>query len=357
MKQLITPKMLKKGDTIATISLSWGGAGVFKDKYLLGKQQFEQTFGVKIVETPHALSSPQELYEHPEWRLADFMWAFENQDIKGILTNIGGDETIRLLTLMNEIHFETIRRNPKVFLGMSDTTVNHFMCLKAGLSSFYSPSLMFGYAENGGIPDYIIRNTKQTLFSNQPIGTLSASEEFIAQRIPFEDTLTRRERTKAQPWRFIQGEAKVSGRLIGGCIDVLDFMNGTALWPTLDEWENTVLFLETSEEKPSPDQVSYWLRNFAAQGILQRISGILFARPGGEFSPQKVDKQKQFIEHYVDYDAVILKVLKEYQCHNLAVVTNMDFGHTVPQLILPYGKLCEIDPKRQHVSISEPGVI
>ncbi len=34
----------------------------------------------------------------------------------------------------------------------------------------------------------------------------------------------------------------------------------------------------------------------------------------------------------------------------------MDFGHTVPQVILPYGALCEIDPVNKKVSILESAV-
>lgn len=357
MHQLIKPHKLNKNDTVATISLSWGGAGMFKDRYLYAKKLFEQTFGVKVIESPHSLCSPDELYNHPEWRLQDLMWAFENDEVKAVLTTIGGDDTIRLLSLMNGTHFETMRKHPKIFMGMSDTTVNHFMCLKAGLSSFYSPALMFGYAENGGIPDYIVKNTEKSLFSTEPIGTLTPSKDFIVQKIPFDDFQTIRCRISAESWRFIQGSTKASGRLIGGCIDVLNLINGTSLWPKIDEWENVVLFIETSEEKPSADQLSYWLRNFGAQGILSKLSGILFARPGGEFSAQKVEKQNQYIAHYTDYDVAILKVLREYNCTEIPVVTNMDFGHTVPQLILPYGALCEIDVCTRKVSILEAGVV
>ncbi len=356
MKQLIKPTKLNKNDTVAAVSLSWGGCDEFKNRYLQGKRQFEETFDVKIIEMPHTLSSAQDIYEHPEWRLQDLMSAFTDKNIKAILTTIGGDDTIRLLSLMNKTHFDIIRNNPKIFMGMSDTTVNHFMCFKAGLSSFYSPSLMFGYAENGGIPDYMVQNTKKTLFSSNVIGQLVPSKEFIVQKVPFEKNDIR-QRIPTKPWRFIQGNTKTIGRLLGGCIDVLDFINGTTLWPKNDEWENAVLFIETSENKPTPDQLCYWLRNFAAQGILQKISGILFARPGGEFSIHKADAQERFLSCYTDYDTSILQVLKEYNCPDIPVVTNMDFGHTVPQFILPYGALCEIDPIMQTVSILESGVI
>ena len=49
-------------------------------------------------------------------------------------------------------------------------------------------------------------------------------------------------------------------------------------------------------------------------------------------------------------------VCKEYERQDLPIVTNMDFGHTVPQLILPYGITAEINPNLKTVSILEAAV-
>lgn len=357
MKQLIKPKVLQYGDIIASISLSSGVAGVFPERYKQGVKQIEDTFGIRVIPTPHSLCSPQEIYEHPEWRLEDMMWAFEKTDIKGIISNIGGNDTIRLLPLMTEKHFEIIRNNPKIFMGLSDTTVNHMMCFKAGLSSFYSPSLLFGYAENEGIPEIMIENTKKTLFSTEPIGVLPESKEFIIEYIGWDlKHQPKRERRPSTSWHYIQGDNIVRGPLIGGCMDALmSMIIGTKLWPELDEFNNAILFLENSEERPSIDLVLYWMRNLGAQGILKRISGLLFARPGSGYFETK-DEEQKWIDKYPEYDEAILKGLKEFGRTDLPVVTNMDYGHTLPQLILPYGIQIEINPKTKTVSLLEGAV-
>ncbi len=356
MKNLIKPKALKAGDLVATVSLSWGGASVFPYRYEQSKKQFEKTFDVKIIEAPNALSSAETLYQNPKLRLDDLMWAFENKDVKAILTNIGGDDTIRLLPLMNEKHFEIMRKNPKIFLGMSDTTVNHFMCFKAGLSSFYSPSLMFGYGENGGIPDFLIQNTKKTLFSSKAVGALPESDFFIVDRVDWGlQPAPIRSHTPSTPWRYLGASKRVTGRLIGGCMDLFQFINGTSLWPQKEEWSGAILFLETSEERPTPSSLLYMMRNLGAQGILKELNGILFARPGGEFLESESKLKESYLKTYPDYDAVLLKVCKEFDV-DIPIVTNMDFGHTVPQVILPYGALCEIDPVNKKVSILENAV-
>lgn len=355
MKQLIKPKALKTGDTIASITLSYGAAACFPKRYQQGVCQLEESFNIHVIPTPNSLKSPDEIYNHPDWRLDDLMWAFQNPDIKGIICNIGGDDTIRLLSLMNEKHFDIIRNNPKIFLGFSDTTTNHLMCFKAGLSSFYSASLLFGYAENGGIPDIMIQNTQRTLFSTNPIGVLPESDFFIVDFVDWgAEEQPIRSRIPTTPWRYIQGDKPAQGRLIGGCTEVLVMDTGTSLWPNLDDFNGSILFLENSEEMQPPEYLLYFLRNLGAQGILERINGILFARPGNDRFKNE-QHRNEWLSGYTKFDEVILQVLKEYNRTDLPVVCNMDFGHTVPQLILPYGALCEINPIQKEVSILESG--
>jgi len=71
----------------------------------------------------------------------------------------------------------------------------------------------------------------------------------------------------------------VSGRLVGGCLDVLEFLKGTPWWIPKKSWDGAIFFAETSEEAPAPNVVGYWLRNYGSQGILERISGMMVARP------------------------------------------------------------------------------
>lgn len=61
---------------------------------------------------------------------------------------IGGEDSIRLLPF---IDLNVIRQNPKIFIGLSDSTVSHFVMLTAGLTSFYGPSILAGFAENSGM--------------------------------------------------------------------------------------------------------------------------------------------------------------------------------------------------------------
>ncbi|MDD3669107.1 MAG: LD-carboxypeptidase [Alphaproteobacteria bacterium] len=357
MKRLIKPAALKPGDTIAAISLSWGGPGAIPHRYEQGKRQFMETFGVRVVETPHARAKPDELSNHPEKRLDDLIGAFKDPDIKGIVCTIGGNDTNRLIRLMTDEHYGIIRDNPKVFMGFSDTSVNHFMCYRAGLSSFYGGCFLFTFAENGGIPAYTAENIKKTLFDPRPIGVLPESPEFIVDTIDWNIKESPvRPRRAGTPWRYINGRKPARGRLIGGCFDsFINSLNGTALWLPAAEYEDTILFLEICEEMPPPASVKCWLRLLGVQGILDRVNGILFARPGNDVWQNPADADA-WVARYPEYDQALLDACREFGRTDMPIVTNMDFGHTMPQLTLPYGALCAIDPPARSVSILDSGV-
>ena len=75
------------------------------------------------------------------------------------------------------------------------------------------------------------------------------------------------------PWRYLQGSGVHRGHLIGGCLEVLDWLRGTPAWPEPAQWDGAILFMETSEEAPKPTRVLRILRSLAAMGVLARLSG------------------------------------------------------------------------------------
>lgn len=341
---LIKPKKLQRGDCVATVSPSWGGAGdpELRWRYEQGVNRLEDIFGLKVIPMPNSSKGGDYLYNNPQARAEDLMMAFKDENIKGVFTNIGGEESIRLLPY---IDFDVIRENAKIFMGYSDVTVLHLFCHKAGISSFYGPAILTDFAENVEMDPYTIEMVNRTLFSNKIIGEIQPAKEWTSERLEWIETNKNRRRTMQQNagYELLQGSGLVQGRLIGGCMEVLEFVKGTELWPEKKYWEDSILFFETSEEKPEPKYIRYWLRNYAAQGILQRIKGIIFGKPQDE-------------KYYDEYKHEILKVMKEYSLEDLPILYNLNFGHTEPKFILPYGVMAEIDCTKEKFSILENGV-
>ncbi|MCT4565348.1 MAG: LD-carboxypeptidase [Maledivibacter sp.] len=345
---MIKPSKLNKGDRVATVSLSWGGAGdkEFRYRYEIGKKRLEEIFGLKVVEMPNSLKGSKYLSEHPEARAEDIMEAFKDKEIKAIFSNIGGEDTLRLLP---HIDFDVIKNNPKIFMGYSDTTINHFMCYNANLTSFYGPSILAEFAENVEMHDYTVKWIEKVLFSSEKIGKIESSDYWTSQYLPWNieenSDIKRKLNIEQRGYEVLQGTGKIKGRLIGGCIEVVDWLRGTKLWPELKAWENRILFLETSEDKPSPDYIRWCLRSLNALGILERICGLIIGKPQDE-------------KYYEEYKEQYLKVIRdEAKRSDLPIIYNMNFGHTAPMCILPYGVEAEIDCDNKEFRINESGVV
>lgn len=108
MKILTKPQKLNVGDKIATVSLSWGGAGENLWRYEQGKKRLEEVFGLEVVEMTNTLKGAEYIYSHPEKRAEDLMKAFEDTAIKGFFavlaeTTVSGYYPILILILLKTI--------------------------------------------------------------------------------------------------------------------------------------------------------------------------------------------------------------------------------------------------------------
>jgi muramoyltetrapeptide carboxypeptidase LdcA involved in peptidoglycan recycling len=344
---MIKPRALRPGDKVAAISLSRGWPSVYPRAYQDGKRQLEEAFGVQVVESRYALKDIPWLAAHPEARAADLMEVLQDPSIKGIVSTIGGDDSIRMLPYLD---LSVIRENPKIFLGYSDSTITHFVFLKAGVTSYYGPSIMGGFDENGGLLPYMAESVRQVLFEPAPSLVISPnSGGWTCASGHWEDEKRNEKKRKLQPcsgWKWLQGRGQHRGKLIGGCLEAVDWLRGSPVWPDPAVWRNSILFLETSEDRPSPNLVTYMLRALGATGALNEARGILYGRPHD-------DDEASFQA----YDDALLLVLGELGLSSLPVITRMDFGHTDPKFILPLGIEAEIDCDRQQIRFLESATI
>lgn len=331
---MIKPKKLNIGDKVAIVSLSSGTAGeeLFRHRYELGKKRLEEEFKLEVVTMPNALKGIEYIKKHPEKRAEDLMNAFKDKSIKAIICNIGGDDTIRILPY---IDFDVIKNNPKIFMGYSDTTVNHFMMYKAGLTSYYGPAVMCEFAENVHMHEYTQKYIREVLFENKENITIESSTKWTSEFLDWcnaeNDNIERKMNNEMHGYEVLQGKGTFEGRLLGGCLDVFQMFNGTEIWPSKDEWKNKVLYLETSEDEVEPIFVKYFLRNIIAQGIIDVISGIIIGKPINE-------------KYYEEYKEVYRRLIgEEAKRPDLPILYNVNFGHTSPMCILPNGINVKVD--------------
>ena len=277
---------------VAIVSLSSGimGEDSVKFEVEIGLRRLKE-YGLNVRFMPHALKGLDYVREHPEKRAQDLLEAFRDPDTDMILCAIGGDDTYRLLPYLfgnNELA-EAV--TDKVFLGFSDTTVNHLMLHKAGLRTFYGQAFLSDLCELSGEMLPYTRRYFEELITTGTIRQVTPSDVWYEERTRFSP-----DQVGVPPvshpdrgLELLQGTAVFSGKILGGCIDTLyDMFDGEryadmpelckqyGLFPSAEDWQGRILLLESSEEKPSPEKYRRALTFFKVvkihcMGILSKI--------------------------------------------------------------------------------------
>lgn len=354
---MIKPKKLNKGDKVAIISLSRGLLGMpfAKHELEIGIKRLKQ-YGLEPVIMPNSLKDMDYLFNHPEERAEDLKQAFRDDSIKGIICSIGGDDTYKTIPyLMEDKDFiENVKKNPKLFTGFSDTTNNHLMFNKIGLETFYGPCFLVDLAE---LDTEMLPYTKETFnkfFFNEDSYEIKSSVVWYSDRASYgEDQvgIPRVFHKEMHGYEVLNGKGKVSGKLYGGCLDSLydiytsgrygnenEIYTKYNILPTLEEWKEKILFIETSEEKPSPEKLEEILNYFKNNKILETVKGIIVGKPIDE-------------EYYNEYKEIYKKVFSNL---STPVLFNVNFGHSVPRTLIPYGVQATIDYDNKKIFIDEP---
>jgi muramoyltetrapeptide carboxypeptidase LdcA involved in peptidoglycan recycling len=333
---------LTKGDKVAILSPSFAAPGRFPEVYKLGLERLETVFGLVSVEYP----TTAKLGASAEERTADLVSAFEDPEIKAVIASIGGDDQV---TYVKNLPVESFVENPKSFFGYSDNShICNFLFLN-GIPSYYGGSIFTQYAMQGKMDEYTVKYIKHALFDEGEF-ELTTSEIYKDQGLDWDDTsllyVSRPEwKNEGMVW---DATSDTKGLLWGGCVESVDEMlRHNVPIPTLKQFENIVLMLETSEQIPTADYVYRVLRALGERGILERVQGVLMGRAKAwEFDKPNTLEEKE--SYRKNQQETVLRAVREYNA-DIPVVQNMNFGHTDPQIPMPYGGKVRIESGNKRI--------
>ena len=332
---------------IGIVSLSSGilGESFIKHELEIGKERLNK-YGIEIEFLPNALKGVDFIKNHPESRADDFLTAFKDDSIDMILCAIGGDDTYRLLPYLFENNeLENIVKQ-KIFLGFSDTTINHFMLNKVGIRTFYGQAFLTDVCE---LSNEMLPYTKkyfEELITTGKIKEVRPSDVWYQEREDFSENAvgTDMEKYTNAGFELLSGKPVFKGKILGGCLESIYYVfdntrfNDTVsvcskynLFPKLEDWKNKILLLETSEEKPAPELFRKMINAIKKYGIFDVLSGVLVGKPQNE-------------TYYDEYRKILLE---EISNKDLSVVYNLNIGHATPRCIIPFGVDAEVDVCRQ----------
>ena len=338
--------------TVGIVSLSSGilGEPFIRFEKEIGLRRLEE-YGLHVKFLPNALKGLDYLKAHPEKRAEDLLQAFQDPDIDMILCAIGGDDTYRLLPYLFDHHELAKAVRNKVFLGFSDTTINHLMLHKVGLPTFYGQAFLPDLCELSKDMLPYTRQYFEELITTGTIREIRPSDIWYEERTRFTPDQVGKPLT-AHPdhgFQLLQGPPVFSGKILGGCIDSLyDFFNGERysdmpelcrryrLFPDAEDWKGRILLLESSEEKPSPEKYRQALIYLKQTGVFQAVSGVLAGKPMDE-------------AYAKEYQQLLVQ---EIGNPDLPILWNLNIGHAMPRCIIPFGVEAVVDAESQVIRFS-----
>lgn len=344
---------MKAVSNVAIVSLSSGimGESFVRFEVEIGLRRLKE-FGLNVKFMPHALEGLEYIKEHPEKRAEDLLAAFRDPEIDMILCAIGGDDTYRLLPYLFEHNELAETVTDKVFLGFSDTTINHLMLHKAGLQTFYGQAFLPDLCELGPEMHPYTRKFFEELITTGGIREITPSDVWYEERKEFSpDQVGKALSPKTnQGFELLQGPTHFSGKILGGCIDSLyDMFRGDRyadmpelcrkyqLFPDAKEWKGRILLLESSEEKPAPEKYRVALEQLKSAGVFDAVNGILAGKPMDETYAE-------------EYKQLLTEVIGR---PDLPILFNLNIGHAMPRCIMPFGIEADVDAEQQVIRFAE----
>lgn len=294
--------------------------------------------GLEPVEYPHT-----RVQGTPAERAADLNAAFADPSVRAVLATVGGDDQI---TVLKHLDDHAMTADPKRFIGYSDNTNLSNWLFARGIGSIYGGSPMVHMGPGPAIDPLHEESLRAALFGGDlELRTPSRTADF---GLGWENADCLSETAPdwpAEPWTWAGASRSVTGTVWGGCLEIVEWTLavGRYVLPPAS-YADCVLALESSEERPPPDEVFRMLRNLGERGILGQAAALLWGRPP---VTQREDDvlldTDQRAERRSDYRDAVLRAVADYGRDDLVVVMDVDFGHTIPQLLLPYGGQVTVD--------------
>jgi len=307
------PPRLRQGDTVGLVAPA---SAVTLPDELDRAIHWIRGMGLVPKLGEHVADQEGYLAGHDADRAADLVAMFAAPDVRAIFAVRGGWGGARILPLLD---WDTIRANPKLLIGYSDTSALHLaIAARAGFPTLHAPNAAS-------------RWERESWDSLWRIAFAGGTPVLGGGRI--EEATGRPART------LVPGTAR--GRLLGGNLTILSTLMGTGWLPDLD---GAILFLEDINEEPY--RVDRMLQQLRLAGIFERAAGVVF----GQCTRCTVRDP--------DYVGFTLDDVLDRHLGDLgkAVIAGFNTGHVRNQLCLPVNVPVELDAASRTLRMLEPAV-
>lgn len=311
------PKFLKENDTVGVCALS-AGVGKKLEEYdaSLDILRFN---GYKIKEKGNVRIN-DERGGSAKSRANALKTLYKDKDVDMVMCAAGGDFCYEVLPY---IDLETIKENPKWFMGYSDpTSVCLMITTKLDIATIYG--LNAGSYEELKYCEDNLSIIKGDLITQYSYELYEDKEGFLSD-----------ERMFIHPvyWKGNNKETKFKGRCIGGCLDVIKDMIGTDYIDMdnfNDKYKDDGIIWYFDIFAMSSENVYRTLLQMKAAGYFKYTKGILFGR--------------------VLFDSSFTEMTYE-DAYNMAIgdlpyLMDVDIGHSSPSMTMINGAIIEVESSK-----------
>ena len=321
------PDFIKKGDIIGVTAPSAG----FTEQIDLTKLESAKFSlsekGYEVIETDNVRKCEKGRSSTGKKRAEEFLSLIENDSVKYILSTSGGDF---LMEMLEYLDYDLIKYNPKWIQGYSDntgliypiTTICDMATVYSGNIGDYGMSLWHDAVKNNLklLEGKNIEQKEFDLFENEYVKKVTGYEGYnLTDKVKYEFVSENK-------------SENFTGRLLGGCLDVLIMLCGTKYDNTVEfvrkyKEDGIIWYLESFDLSSARIQCALWQLKEA--GWFEGAKGFLFGRPCFFRA-----------EYETDFNEAVRTALDSL---NLPIITGCDIGHRPPRLTIINGLMAEIN--------------
>ncbi len=331
------PPTLSPGDRVAVLSPSWCAPEHHPELHEQAMRRIRDLLDLEPVEYPTTRRQGT-----PRERARDLMAAFGDPTVRAVFATIGGEDQI---TVMPHLDADVVRADPKPFFGYSDNTNLLNWLWSHGVAAFHGGSTQVMLGPGPAVDEIHLAGLRAALFGggDLEITPLPGSRDL---GIPWTDPRSLTDPAPNDPtpegWSWHGRADPVRGPTWGGNLEVLTWILAAGhhvLEPAA--YDGCVLLVETSEELPTAEEVFRMLRGLGERGILGRVGAVVVGRPeAANLEVRPVPEERARFR--ADQAEAVLRGIDAYAA-GVPVVVGVEFGHTIPQWVLPYGGEVTVD--------------
>lgn len=326
------PRFLSEGDRIGVTAPSCGVTEPTDINRFDHAKAVLGSMGHPVVETSNVYTADEMGRSSPaDQKVRELFSLLQDPTVGAVIAAKGGDYQCEMLLHMD---WDLLERYPKWMQGYSDNTVLLFK-----ITAEHDIATIYG----GNFGDFGMEPWHRSITESLEFleGKRTEQISFPFHEVGFSDRVTGLEPMRDDEptvWRSSCGNVSFSGRLIGGCMDVLEWYHRKATaspkrFNDLYSEDGTVWYMETYDMDEK--RITRMLDGMTEDGWFDGVRGFVFGRPlffSGD-----------------DYMGMVTDALSGF---DVPMLFDADVGHKAPRMTFINGALATFDFKNGACKLS-----